>query len=411
MKRVLVVAYLFPPAAGAGVQRTLKFVKYLPGEGWDPVVLTTASTMYPVRDTGLLAEIPDRAAIVRAWDPPPLRWLARGLDGVGLTGLRDVAGWPDDALAWLPGALFAGIRAARRHDVDAIFTTAAPFTAHLLGGALHRLTGLPWIADFRDEWADNPYMAGSPRALRALSRHLENRVCTTADRVTVAADYFQLEGATRGEPHRLTITNGVDEDDLPRRPARPPADRMRLSFVGTLYGARDAAPVLKALAELADSGEIDRDRLEVRIVGNVWLPPGTLTGAVTITQSGYVDHAQALDEMARASALLFYEPADSLAPTGKIFEYLASGRPILCVARRDNLAFRLVDGWSAGACAEPGSAGGIREAVLSLYSRWEAGELEISPGVRERVLREFSRRRLAARLATALDHAVGAGER
>lgn len=403
------IAYLFPPTAGAGVQRTLKFVKYLPEHAWDPIVLTTASRAYPVQDRGLLREVPDGTAVVNALDPPPLRWLARGLDGLGLKGLRDVVGWPDEALAWLPGAVVAGLRMTRRYRPNAIFTTAAPFTAHLVGAALHRLTGLPWVADFRDEWADNPYMVTQPAMLRTMSRRVELAVCHGADRVTVAADYFRLEGARAGDERRLTITNGVDHNDVPLLPGAPPDDRMRLSFVGTLYGSRDAGPVLRALAELVDTGVIDGNHLEVRIVGNVWLPPRQPPGGVTVTHTGYVDHGRALEEMASASALLFYEPADSLAPTGKIFEYLASGRPILCVARRDNLASRLVENWHAGACAEPDSLVDIKRAISALYSRWLAGELENSPSVRDRVLEEFSRRSLTARLATALDAALEAG--
>jgi glycosyltransferase involved in cell wall biosynthesis len=130
---------------------------------------------------------------------------------------------------------------------------------------------------------------------------------------------------------------------------------------------------------------------------------------VAVIETGYIDHAASLREMASATVLLFYAPASSPAPSGKIFEYLASERPILCVARRDNLAFRLVEEWSAGRAAEPDAGQDIDAAIAELYRRWEAGELAAPVGTRRRVLERYSRRTLTGKLASALDAAIEAG--
>ena len=221
-----------------------------------------------------------------------------------------------------------------------------------------------------------------------------------------AADYFDFAGA---DPARTTvIPNGVDEDDLAAiEPAAPPDDVFRLTFIGTLYGERDARPVLDALARLVAAGRIDPDRLELRIVGNNWLPPGTLASSIRTTETGYVSHAEALREMTAAGALLLYVPPDSLAPSGKLFEYLVAGRPLLVVARPENLAARLVGELGAGVSAAPTDPEAIEAAIIALWEDWRAGRLAVGPQVREAALERFSRRALAARLADVLDAAAG----
>jgi glycosyltransferase involved in cell wall biosynthesis len=118
--------------------------------------------------------------------------------------------------------------------------------------------------------------------------------------------------------------------------------------------------------------------------------------------TGYLSHEDAVDEMRRSTALLLYRPARSLAPSGKIFEYLAVERPVLCVTRLDNLAARLVTKWEAGVAADPADGEAIEAALRSLYERWADGALEPPRGVRERVLERYSRRELTARLAEVL---------
>jgi glycosyltransferase involved in cell wall biosynthesis len=224
--------------------------------------------------------------------------------------------------------------------------------------------------------------------------------------VVTVADYFAIEGSPPRSDKRITLVNGVDPDDVPNGSQNGATDRFRLSFVGTLYGERDIAPVASALRALAARGTIDPSRCELRIVGNMWLRQQPDAGPVPVVSTGYVSHNAAVAEMQDASVLLFYAPGSSPAPSGKIFEYLACERPILCVARRDNLAYRLVEEWSAGIGAEPSDGAQIESAIAALYSRWETGDLEPVSGLRAKVMARYSRRQLAAELATVLDEAV-----
>jgi glycosyltransferase involved in cell wall biosynthesis len=407
-RRVLVLAYFFPPVAGAGAQRTLKFVCHLESLGWDATVVSTRSRLYRARDPSLLADVPASTRVIRTRAFPLASRLGVVLHRLGLSRLRAFVVWPDNGLGWAPFAFLAAMRALRRDRPDVLFSTSAPYGGHLAAAAVARLTGIPWVADFRDEWAANPHLADQPSALRALNARAEGAITARATRVIVAADYFELTGLPRNDPKRVEIVNGVDEDDLPRASsADPPAGRFVLAHVGTLYDIQDPTPALRALAALVRRGEIDGDRLEVRLVGNVWLTDFAPPPELGVTTTGYVDHASALAEMHGATALLLYVAGASLAPSGKLFEYLASGRPVLCVTRPDNLASSLVREWNAGEVADPEDEPAIARAFLALWHRWAEGGLKDQAEVRERTVERYSRRVAAERLAKVLDEVDG----
>lgn len=402
-RHVLVLAYFFPPLGGAGVQRTLKFVKYLSELGWRATVITTRSRSYNARDETLLGELPAGTRVIRAPDPPFARWASMVFDHFGLNTLRALAAWPDPAVLWLPGALFAALRVARRDRPDVVYSSAPYFSAHMVASALTRRMGIPWVADFRDEWAGNPYVDRAV-PLQRLDTAVERRVMRRASRVVGVADYFELAVEAA---RRTTIPNGVDEDDLTALDGVvPSADRFSIAFVGTLFGDRDAAPVVAALRRLGERGRIDAARCELRVVGSMWLADSPDAGSIEVVTTGYVPHDAALREMGSASALLLYASSTSPAPSGKLFEYLAAERPILCVARRDNLAWKLVEGWDAGVCAEPDDAAGIETAIATLYDAWLGDGARRPAGVRARVLECYSRRVLARDLDAVLDAAV-----
>jgi glycosyltransferase involved in cell wall biosynthesis len=405
-RRVLVLAYFFPPVGGAGTQRTLKFVRHLEPLGWDATVVSTRSRVYRARDESLLAEIPRSTRVIRTRALPLARYVGIVLHRLRLRRLRSFVLWPDNGLGWAPFALVAVVRAARRERPDVLFSTSSPHASHVVALLAARLTGLPWVADFRDEWSTNPHLEGQPHTLAALTRRVERAITRRASRIVVVADYFELAGIGRDDPRRVEIVNGVDEDDLPpsTNPGRPDG-RFVLAHVGTLYDIRDPTTAMRALAALAERGEIDPDQLVVRLVGNVWLTSFSPPPGIRVETTGYVEHAQAVAQMRASTALLLYVPRASLAPSGKLFEYLASGRPVLCLARPDNLASRLVREWDAGIVADPDDEQAIADAFLTLWSRWHEDDLPDRTEIRERVLERFSRAASAARLAHVLDEA------
>jgi glycosyltransferase involved in cell wall biosynthesis len=405
-KRVLIVHYFFPPLGGAGVPRILKFVKYLPAYGWEAVVVTTASTWYGVRDDSRVADVPNGTTVIRARELPvgPLRRrLLNPLHRLRLESLLGYVGWPDEQCGWFPAATVTALRHVKRWKPDILLTSSHPYTAHLVGLAVSRLSGLPWVADFRDEWVNNPFASPAPWGISWLNTRAERLIATSAARTVVVADWFSINGAESADV--VTIPNGVDEEDLETLPPPLPMDerRFRLSYVGTMYGPQDCAPVLAALRRLVDERRIDPARMAFRVVGNVWTPHLEALCPIPVERVGYVDHRRALTEMGNATALLFYVAPTSRAPAGKLYEYLASGRPILCVARPDNLAYELVDGWDAGAVASADDGAAIETAILDLYRRWELGTLGVSHEVRERAVARFSRRKLTGDLVNVFE--------
>lgn len=394
----------------------LKFVKYLPELGWDVTVLTGASTSrwYAARDDSLLGEIPASVRVVRARElpiAPVRRKLVRPLQLLRIGRVNAYMAWPDETIGWAPFALAAARREIREWRPDVVLSSSYPYTAHVVASSISRSLDVPWVADFRDPWTRNPQPEDRPWPLPRLDARLEQALVARADAAVVVDERMELVGLSADDPRRVVIRNGVDEADfrvVSDGDASPPRDRFRLTYVGSLYGTRDAGPVFAAIARLIDRRVIDADRFEVSLVGNVWLGDRDVQlPGVRVERTGYVDHQRAVHEMYRASALLFYAPPSTWAPSGKIFEYLLSGRPILAVARRDNLASQLVDELHAGVTAAPDDPAGIEGALGSLYRAWSDGTLGIGSDVRDRTLARFSRRRLTEELAGVLNAVVG----
>ena len=184
---------------------------------------------------------------------------------------------------------------------------------------------------------------------------------------------------------------------------QPPTDRFVIANVGTVYDSIDPRPALRAVANLVEQGTIEREQVEVRFVGSIWIEDFHPPRSIRFERAGYAEHARAVEEMCSATALLLYVPSSSLAPSGKLFEYLASGRPILCLTRSDNLAARLVRDWHAGVVADPHDETEIETALLTLWRRWRENGLPDQPEVRRRVLEQYSRQAGAKQLAQVLE--------
>ena len=351
-RRVLMLAYFFPPLGGGGVQRTLKHVKYLPDEGFDAIVLTTRLGWSPMPDPTLGAEVPPETVVIRAPELP-LRLVKWALGGALRRArlpsrLTAYVGWPDEMAGWVPGATWHALRAVRRYRPEVLYSTLSPASAHLVALMVSRATGIPWVADFRDAWTRNPQGERLARPFARLSARLERAVVSRATYLVVVDESVELLDVDPGDPRLVVIRNGVDPEDVLPVTARRRGTRFRISYVGSLYGARDAAPVFAALRALVDRGVIDEGLLELRIVGSAALDADANLDRLPVSRMGYVDHAAAIAEMAAADVLLFYAPTVNRGPSGKIYEYLVSGRPVLCVAGSDNFAFHSSRSWARG---------------------------------------------------------------
>ena len=370
---VLLVTYLFPPIGGPGVQRNLKYVKYLPKFNWDPWVLTVKHINYHVYDSSLLSEVRDPHKVIRTGSLDPLRLTSfmapseqsvAGKQAVRNTrlsmtslpvkayrALRDFVTFPDPQIGWVPFAYFRGLKIIRQHNIKAIVGAMEPISDTLVAYLLSRKTGIPYLIDYRDSWTNDPYRPMPTRLHRWAHTKTEQVIVKHAAAITVFDECMRTElessyPEVRGKVE--VLPNGFDPADLdgvvpqPKRSGKP----FRIVYSGSLYSHHEAnlLPFLRALA--AQPEEI-RALIEVIFIGQAYseaqqqIDASGLSDQVKIL--GYHPHSDALSYLMSADAsLLFVEPNNLSAITGKVFEYLMIGGPILACIPPDGACAKLL---------------------------------------------------------------------
>lgn len=364
LKRVLIITYYWPPNAGAGVYRWLKFAKYLPQHGWQPVIYTPGNPQLVAEDAGLLRDVPPEAEVIKRpiREPYGLYKRLTGRKGERIhtaflsetkrrsspmeriaLRVRGELFIPDARVAWVKPSIRFLTEYLKEHRVDAAVTTGPPHSMHLIGLGLKKALGLRWIADFRDPWTNIDFYQQLKLSPRTDLRHraLEAEVLKNAD-LTIAvgwtlADELRALGAKKVE----VITNGYDPDDVPT-PPEPVDEAFSLVHVGSLTATRDAPQLWKALKQFCDRDPEFARRLALRFVGPVDRSVIESIEAAglgdKVQRIGSVSHAEAMRHMQRARVLLLLlndTPNARGILTSKLFEYLSVGRPILAVGEGD----------------------------------------------------------------------------
>ena len=435
MKRILVILYYWPPAGGGGVQRWLKFTKYLPTFGWQPIVYAPENADYPIKDSALNAQVPEDLTVIRHPVVEPRRALkglrdtasrpqSGGIDQLFYRSLRDrtllenMSVWirgnvfvPDARVLWVRPSVRFLLRFLRENRVDAIVTTGPPHSVHLIGRKLKRETDLPWVADFRDPWTDIEYQDLMMMTGVTSKRHrrMERSVFEESDCVVGVSPYWEGRFKELGARRVVTITNGFDPDDFADVSVTP-SESFVISHVGTLALDRDPTILWKALSECCkEDASFARD-LRVELVGKtdpkVVENAGSYGLSECVVDRGYVGHEEAILTMKRAQVLLLLvNRAARNAPgrmPGKMFEYLAAGRPILLIGPTDGDAAETIRACQAGASVDFDDIDSMKRQLKAFYERYRAGDLTVSPSNYER----FTRRNLAGRLAALLEEVV-----
>ena len=436
-RKVLLVSYYFPPSGGSGVQRVLKMAKYLPRFGWQPTVLTVRpeDAAFPALDPTLLADVPPgvRVERTRAWDPYALyaRLLGKKKSDTVRIGFADddVPGWKEKAARWLRANLFLpdaragwapfaarrGAQLVREGGLDAVWTTGPPHSAHLAGRWIARRTGRPHVADFRDPWTDISYYEELPVSAPArwLDAALERAVLRRASAITTVNPSLQqlLEQKTTAGAPLMLIRNGFDSDDFPRPsapPERAPSDDafFTLVHVGNLTASQNPEALWTALARLRRVGTVPRLRL--RTVGRLDAAAQQDLDRQGLTDwlsaAPYMPHAEAVAAMERATLLLLCinrVPGAEGITTGKVYEYLASGRPVLGVGPPAGDAAAVLQGAGAGRMFDYDDAESIARFVQMHYDAWAAGTPRA--GAAPEAAATHSRRAQAGQLAALLE--------
>ena len=437
MKRVLIISYYWPPTGGSGVQRWVKFAKYLPSEGWQPVIYTPENPEQLAVDESLAAEVPEAAEVVKTRIIEPyelykklLRRSGHSKEAVEVNPvnaqnkslLQKAAMWvrgnlfrPDPRCLWIGPSVRFLKKYLSEHPVDLIVSTGPPQSMHMIGLRLSRETGLPWIADFRDPWTKIFYfkhLSMTP-ATERWHKKMEKKVLDEASAVVAVSPLVQQEFQAMTDTPVELITNGFDECDFSSEPCTQAYGGASQEFTITHTGlfAADGNPTVlwDVLTEKCHADEAFRKLLRIKLIGKT---DDQILKALkdrglesSLINMGYQTHSVAVDQQRQASVLILplrKEPEYRAVLPGKLFEYLASQRPILGIGQPDGAMAMIVNETGTGTVIDWNDKEGISQYIEQCWKRHLEGRLS-SDGAD---LSRFTRRSLTRRMAGLFDKII-----
>ena len=434
MKRVLIISYYWPPTGGSGVQRWVKFAKYLPQEEWQPVIYTPENPEQLAVDASLEAEVPAEAEIVKTRIIEPyelyrkfLRKSGHGEAAVEVNPvnaqnkslLQKAAMWvrgnlfrPDPCCLWIGPSVRFLKNYLKDHPVDLIVSTGPPQSMHMIGRRLSLETGLPWIADFRDPWTKIFYFKhlSMMPSTQKWHQRMEKKVLDDASAVVAVSPLVQQDFQAMTQTSVELITNGFDECDFPEGRCEDAFGGPDKDFVITHTGlfAADGNPTIlwKVLADKCRADENFRKHLKIRLVGKTDSQITDSLEAVGLSDNvinlGYQPHAVAVEEQRTASLLILplrKEPEYKAVLPGKLFEYLASWRPVLGIGQTDGAMSIILNTTKTGLVLDWNDEASLARFIELCWQRHLKGELTVE----DADLSQFTRKELTRRMAALFD--------
>jgi len=425
VKKVLIITYYWPPAGGVEVLRTAKFCKYLSYYGWEPVILTVRGGNYRNRDEELGRQVNHVKHVFKAptLEPHSLYYRLAGSRSkssapakVGKQAnrlgefIRLNLFIPDSRIGWYHGAVKLGKEIIRQLAPDVIFSTAPPYTPHLIASKLHTVSKLPWVADFRDPWVENYAYNTTYRFpwVKWLNERLERKVLHAADRVLTATPgqlILQSEKVSPQERSKFTtITNGHDLGET--LPEKSEAPRFYISYYGWMNKSRIPSGLVSVLSELIKEEPEFGERFTLRLAGRIdFAAEEFLRSAVPAENLEIwpqIPHDELMLKLFEEQLFLTSVdklPHNELILTSKIFELLPTGNPILGLGPVSGNTAEVLRETAAGDMFDYDDQAGIRVFVWHKYECWKAGTLNTG----QRRFPEYERRQLTERLADIFD--------
>lgn len=419
MKHALFVAFHYPPeASSSGVLRTLKFTRYLENYGWRVSVLTVNASAYAIVDPALVSQIPASARVIRTRYINTKKHLSLWGKYPALLAIPDI--W----IGWYPWAVRAGAKLIKEDRPQIVFSTSPHATSHLIARRLARQSGIPWVADFRDPWYEEPPEAGTPPIVHSAARHLERAVVSTASHIVSTTDALRSSLSARyptAAPGKFsTINNGYDEADFATLPlaAHPPGRALVLTHAGSINAEfRDPRPLWDAYQAAIDAGELRKGDIVFRFIGPggfaaspeiaAYLSQRDMQGAVEFLPR--LPYADSLTAQAEADVLLLLQSStdtDALVPA-KLYEYLRAGLPVLALApagASEKIIAEIGGGWVVNPC-DPSQ---LKDVLIEIYTHWKRGELKEKAASLDS-LQQYDRKTLTLKLA-GIFNALSKGE-
>ncbi len=406
MKKVLIVSYYFPPSGGPGVQRVLKFVKYLPQFGYEVIVLTVKDGDFPAVDRSLLKEIPEETKVVRTRILEPYN-IYRRLTGKKAGSAVDVENIPsggkkksshpmehvaelvrstifipDARVGWFFSAVSEGMKVIEEEGIDIIYSSSPPYTTSLIAKSLRRRSGKPWVMGLRDPWTgfiSTPHRWFLPAAI---DRHMERSSVNHSDAVEIAWEGIGKD--LRGKYPEIEaskinfIPNGFDSEDYPAVRTEK-NEKFTVTYTGSLYGRRNPRVLLDAVKALLAEGKISPQNFSLVFAGRFGAEVRSMLAEPEFTNiievKGYLPHEESIGLLLMSDLLVLIvdesELSDEIVP-GKVFEYIGAGKPVIAFAP-EGAAARVVRSTGSGVVVSPDDVGKAKASIYSFYSEFSEG--------------------------------------
>lgn len=433
MKKVLIIAYYFPPLGWSGVQRTLKFVKYLRNFGWKPVVVTVGRTKFSVLDESLMEEIPKEIEIIRIDDvkfkditdkikEKMREYTKYSFDIISdeylknqyekriddnFEKLRNLFLLPDGNAIWANNVIRKISKKINFKDISVIYTTSSPYSTHIIGYYLKKKYKLPWVTDFRDEWTNNPYYSFNEQDIRyKIERNIEKTLIESSDKIITITpismnNYISLFNVSKDKV--VNITNGYDEEDFNFLLQSTQKHKFKIISNGSFYLDISPETFLIAIKNILNKKLVDKKNLSIDFIGTIEekiknnienLGLGDI-----INYEGYLPHIDSLKKSANANLLLLVvgkgEKVKSVY-TGKVFEYLRLKRPILALSPAESVVEKLLNETGCGINVEYDKIDEIEKCILKIYNEWISKSKLV---VNESKIKKYERKNLTKKLA------------
>ena len=424
-KKILIITYYWPPAGGPGVQRWLKFVKYLPDFGVQPIVYIPENPTYPIVDENLVNEVSEKAIILKQtiFEPYQLAsFLSKNKTkkmNSGIIPNQKKQSFLDKTFLWIRGNLF--IPDARvfwvkpsvafleqyiiENNIDTIITSGPPHSLHLIGLELKQKLDLKWFADFRDPWTTIGYHKSLRLSSFAAKKHkaLEHQVLNTADTIIVTSKTTKTEFEAITRQPIEVITNGYDTEQVAKQTLDT---KFSLAHIGSFLSERNPLILWESLVELTQEIPDFKSHLEIKLIGAVSqevLETISLFGLKPyLNNLGYVSHTEAIAQQRKSQVLLLIEinseDTKSIIP-GKLFEYMVSNRPIIAIGPKDSDFAEIINNTNTGVFLKYSEKMKLKSVILEFYNQFLEGKLQ-SNGVG---LQHYSRKNLTKQLVSLLN--------
>ncbi len=424
--KVLIITYYFPPAGGPGVQRWLKFVKYLPDFGIQPIVYIPENPTYPIIDENLVSEISEKAIILKhkIFEPYQIASFFSSSKtkkiSSGIIPNQKKQSFLEQSLLWIRGNLF--IPDARvfwvkpsvsflekyilEHNIETIITSGPPHSLHLIGLELKQKLNLNWIADFRDPWTTIGYHKALKLSTFAEKKHkkLEHKVLNSADTIIVTSKTTKQEFEVLTSKPIEVITNGFDVEKVEKQTLD---SKFSLAHIGSFLSDRNPKILWESLSELINEIPDFKENLEIKLIGKISQEVLDMIYSFKLNNFlnnlGYISHSEAIAQQRKSQVLLLIEinslETKSIIP-GKLFEYMVSERPIIGIGPKDSDFQEIITTTNSGVFFDYSEKEKLKSVILDFYNQFLNGNLK-SNAVG---LQQYSRKNLTQKLAQLITH-------